>query len=76
MLKSDVIAYFGSIRATADAVNVSYQAVHHWPELIYKGRASEIEIKTRGNLKVDFRHYGETVSYRARDSARSAQGAA
>jgi len=51
MKKADVIAYFGSISNVADALKLSFQAVHQWPETVPLLRAYQIERLTLGKLK-------------------------
>lgn len=53
MNKSNVIEYFGDIRRTADALGISYQAVYKWPDLVPRSSAYQIQVVTRGKLKVD-----------------------
>ena len=52
MDKQKVIKYFGSMQKTADALGISLQAVHKWPDPIPQGRAYQLQILTRGKLKV------------------------
>lgn len=53
MQKNDVLAFFGSITATAKAIGVSHAAVSKWDSTIPKGRAYQIEVLTGGKLKAD-----------------------
>jgi transcriptional repressor of cell division inhibition gene dicB len=52
MLKADVIKYFGSVGAVAQALQIKSAAVSQWPDTIPKLRAYEIERITNGQLKV------------------------
>lgn len=53
MTKSEAIAYFGSVRALADAIGLKHvQAVYQWPEdAIPEGRQFQIQVLTKGKLK-------------------------
>lgn len=53
MQKNDVLAYFGSITATAKALGITHAAVSKWGETIPKLRAYEIDELTGGQLKAD-----------------------
>ncbi len=53
MLKSDVIAHFGGVAATAKALGITYAAVRKWGATVpeERGRAHQIEVLTGGKLK-------------------------
>ncbi len=53
MQKKDVIAYFGSIAATARAIGLTHAAVSKWGETIPERRALRLEKMTGGQLKAD-----------------------
>lgn len=54
MTKKDVIKWFGSEKAVADALGLWPQAVYQWPEnKVPKLRQFEIERLTGGGLKAD-----------------------
>lgn len=53
MTKKDVIKWFGSEKAVADALGLWPQAVYKWPEQIPKLRQFQIERLTKGELKAD-----------------------
>jgi hypothetical protein len=53
MKKTDAIAHFGGIMATADVLGISRQAVHKWPETVPINQAWKIERISGG--KVPFR---------------------
>lgn len=53
MKTADVIAHFGSIRAVADALKVTPQAIYQWGELVPQGRTFQIQVLTRGVLRAD-----------------------
>jgi hypothetical protein len=53
MKKSDVLEHFGGVVKTADALRISKSAVSKWPDTVPRGRAFEIEVLTRGLLRVD-----------------------
>jgi hypothetical protein len=58
MLKSDVIAYFGGVRAVAEALKLSTQAVTEWKAIIPEVNAWRIYSMTKGALKIDEKMYG------------------
>ena len=57
MLKSDVIAYFGGVRAVAEALKLSTQAVTAWKTIIPEVNAWRIYSMTKGALKIDEKMY-------------------
>ncbi len=57
MNKSSAIEYYGTQRAVALSLGISYQAVSNWPEIIPKGAALELEKITNGALKCDLSVY-------------------
>ena len=53
MLKADVIAYFGGVRAVAEALKLSTQAVTAWKTVIPEVNAWRNFRLTKGALKID-----------------------
>lgn len=53
MKKQQVIDHFGSTRAVADALGITYQSVREWPEEVPEGRQFQIQVITDGALTVD-----------------------
>jgi len=53
MLKSDVIAYYGGVRAVAEALKLSTQAVTAWKTIIPEVNAWRIFSITKGEMKID-----------------------
>ena len=53
MLKADVIAYFGGVRAVAEALKLSTQAVTAWKTIIPEVNAWRIFSITKGEMKID-----------------------
>lgn len=53
MLKTEVVAHFGSQQAVADALNLSKQAISRWEDIIPQGVAYRLQIVTGGVLQVD-----------------------
>ena len=51
MKKDTVIQHFGGIRKTARALGISHVAVLRWGNDIPLGRAYQIEVMTKGELK-------------------------
>lgn len=55
MTKTEVLAYYKTVKAVAAALGISESAVSQWPEIIPRLRAYEIQELTRGDLKVGLR---------------------
>ncbi|MBS5835544.1 MULTISPECIES: Cro/CI family transcriptional regulator [Neisseria] len=53
MLKSDVLQFFGSKTATAQALGISPSAVTQWKEIVPEKQAYRIEKLSDGELKVN-----------------------
>ena len=53
MLKSDVIAYYGGVRAVAEALKLSTQAVTAWKAVIPEVNAWRIFSLTKGVLQMN-----------------------
>jgi len=53
MLKADVIAYYGGVRAVAEALKLSTQAVTAWKTVIPEVNAWRIFSITKGGMKID-----------------------
>lgn len=53
MRKADVISHFKSIRAVAEALGITVQAVHQWPDPIPEGAAYKLESVTDRELCVN-----------------------
>ena len=51
MNKTDVIEYFGSTRATAEAFGLTTQAVYKWPEKMSELNAIRAQRLSNGKLK-------------------------
>jgi len=51
MRKKDVVAYFGSVIAVADALHISRSAVYQWPDEVPYLSALHVERATQGKLK-------------------------
>jgi hypothetical protein len=57
MDKSEVIRFFGNIRKTALAFNVSTQAIYAWPDPIAEARALKAEKLSDGKLRYNAKDY-------------------
>lgn len=57
MLKKDVIAYFGSVRKTAEFLGVSTQRVYQWPEVVPEGMAYKLHVMTDCGLDIKKEDY-------------------
>lgn len=53
MTKQEAIKFFGGVKKLADALGVWPQAVYAWPENLPRSRQFEIQVKSKGELKVD-----------------------
>lgn len=51
MKTADAIKAFGSVRALADALEVTVQAVYAWGDEVPSPRDFQIEVLTEGRLK-------------------------
>ena len=51
MDKKKVIEYFGGVRSTAKAFNLTTQAVYAWPDPIPEANALKAEKLSKGKLK-------------------------
>jgi hypothetical protein len=52
MEKKDVIEFFGGVRKTARALGISHAAVINWGDSIPVGRAYQVQVISKGKLKV------------------------
>jgi len=50
---ADAIAYFGSVRALADAIRVTPQAIYLWGELVPQRRSFQIQVLSKDALRAD-----------------------
>lgn len=66
MLKSEVIAYFGSQIAVAKALEISDAAVSVWKDIIPEGSAYKLESITKRKLKVDPALYSKAAVHARR----------
>ena len=58
MRKTDVIAHFGGTEvSTAEALEVTKQAVHAWGEIVPEGIAYKVQVLSEGKLQVDPKVY-------------------
>jgi hypothetical protein len=51
MKKAAAVEHFGSVRALAEVLGVTVQAVYDWGDDVPLGRDFQIEVLTRGALK-------------------------
>ena len=51
MRTSNAVEHFGSVRALAEVLNVSPQAIYDWGEEVPELRAYQLEVLTNGALK-------------------------
>lgn len=57
MRKVDVVHYFETSVAVAQALRITPQAVSQWGEIVPEGTAYKLQALTRGALKVDAKVY-------------------
>lgn len=53
MEKKKVIEFFGGVRKTARALGISHAAVINWGDQIPVGRAYQVQVLSKGKLKVE-----------------------
>ena len=53
MKTKEAVAYFGSIRALAEFLNIWPHNISRWGEYVPRHRAYELEVRTGGSLKAD-----------------------
>lgn len=53
MKSQDVFDYFGSIRAAADALGMTTQALYAWGEEVPSTRQAHVQAATKGRIKKD-----------------------
>lgn len=53
MKAQDVFDYFGSIRAAAEALGMTTQALYAWGDEVPRTRQSHVEAATKGRIKKD-----------------------
>lgn len=51
MKTQDVIDFFGSVRKTAAALDISTAAVYQWGEQVPETRQAHVELATKGKIK-------------------------
>jgi len=64
MLKSEVLAHYGTPKAIAEALGITIQAVWQWGEQVPPLRARQIDVLTHGALKFDPAPYAGSNSER------------
>ena len=57
MNKDKVISFFGGVRKTARAFNLTTQAVYAWDSTLSEGNALKAEKLSKGKLKYDASNY-------------------
>ena len=62
MLKQDVIAWYGGVRATARAIHLTPAAVSKWPIIVPELSARRIAEDTRGSVPLRMEDYRREVS--------------
>lgn len=62
MLKTDVIAWYGGVRATARAIRLTPSAVSKWGPVVPELSARRITEDTRGSVPLRMEDYRREVS--------------
>lgn len=68
MRKTDVLEYFGTTTAVAEAAGVSVPAVSQWGERVPLGSAAVLERVTGGRLRLDMKDYRRLPDQRDREA--------
>ncbi len=58
---AQVIQHYGSCKGTADALGITISAVCQWGERVPMGRAYQLEILSRGKLRVNPADYVHSI---------------
>jgi hypothetical protein len=58
MKTKDVLEYFGGVRETAKALDMSVAAIYLWKEEVPKTRQAHVEAVTKGKVKRNKPSYG------------------
>lgn len=61
MKTKDAVAYFGSIRALSEFLNIWPHNISRWGEYVPRHRAYELEVRTGGALKAAPSDHGEAA---------------
>ena len=62
MLKKDAVSHYGSQEKVALALNIRRQAVQAWGKVVPLGRAYQLQVLSRGRLRVDPLLYPEPTA--------------
>jgi hypothetical protein len=57
MTKTEAVAHTNSVRALAEMLEITVQAVYDWPEIIPEAMAARLEKLTEGQLAYDHIFY-------------------
>jgi len=52
MFTAEAVNYYGTKSRIAKELGLTKQAISHWGELVPKGHAYQLHVKTNGKLKV------------------------
>lgn len=70
MLKTLVIAHFGSQIEIARALNIGKSSVSDWPEIVPEGQAYKLQVLTGGALIVNPAFYPKVTAAMRREAGR------
>jgi hypothetical protein len=68
MLKKDVLTFYGSQAKVAEVLGITRQAVSLWSEVVPKSAATDLQLLTGGQLKMDRSLYGKRKRRKKTDS--------
>lgn len=53
MKTQDAVKYYGGVKQLADELGIWPHNISRWGETVPKGRAYELQVKTKGKLKAE-----------------------
>lgn len=59
MRKADVLRFYKSTAKVARVLGCGTSAIKQWPAIVPRGSAYELQVKSRGRLRVDPTLYGK-----------------
>lgn len=59
MRKADAIKFYKSVKRVAEVLGCRPTAVSQWPDVVPRGSAYELQVRSRGRLRVDESLYGK-----------------
>ena len=68
MLKKDILTFYGSQAKVAEVLGITRQAVSLWRAVVPKSAATDLQLLTGGQLKMDRSLYGKRKRRKKTDS--------